>query len=272
MKGGWFRHRIESSIFLKLLALFVSVSVVTVIAIYFVLQYLVPSPDRELFFRLRNRAFYANLIAKEIGEPPNLDVAKRLADELGITLRIDTLGRPIFASDPSAPTAEEISRHPIRQFVVDGATTGLASFSKIYLIFERGPRRYLFLFPYDPFMRARPGVTATVITLVLLLLLTTFFFARKLLRPIRGLHEGVREISEGHWDHRVPEGERDELGDLARSFNRMSERIRGMIEAKEQLLLDVSHELRSPSPGSRSRSRCRVRRSSSGGTSGTSTR
>jgi signal transduction histidine kinase len=38
----------------------------------------------------------------------------------------------------------------------------------------------------------------------------------------------------------------DELKDLAEAFNDMTDRIRGMLHTKEQLLLDVSHELRSP--------------------------
>jgi signal transduction histidine kinase len=38
----------------------------------------------------------------------------------------------------------------------------------------------------------------------------------------------------------------DELGELARSFNGMSGELEEMIRAREQLLLDVSHELRSP--------------------------
>jgi signal transduction histidine kinase len=38
----------------------------------------------------------------------------------------------------------------------------------------------------------------------------------------------------------------DELGQLAVAFNEMTGRIRSMLRDKEQLLLDVSHELRSP--------------------------
>jgi signal transduction histidine kinase len=38
----------------------------------------------------------------------------------------------------------------------------------------------------------------------------------------------------------------DELKDLAEAFNDMTDRIRSMLHTKEQLLLDVSHELRSP--------------------------
>ena len=39
---------------------------------------------------------------------------------------------------------------------------------------------------------------------------------------------------------------RDELGLLAKDFNRMGERLQGLIGSQRQLLRDVSHELRSP--------------------------
>ena len=38
----------------------------------------------------------------------------------------------------------------------------------------------------------------------------------------------------------------DELGQLSQAFNAMTQRLDEMITAKEQLLRDVSHELRSP--------------------------
>jgi signal transduction histidine kinase len=46
--------------------------------------------------------------------------------------------------------------------------------------------------------------------------------------------------------HRVPLKKSDELRDLAAAFNAMTDRIRDMLNTKEQLLLDVSHELRTP--------------------------
>ena len=69
---------------------------------------------------------------------------------------------------------------------------------------------------------------------------------RKVLRPVKWLNEGVQEVSKGNLHHIVPLKKSDELRDLAEAFNAMTERIREMLKAKEQLLLDVSHEMRSP--------------------------
>jgi len=69
---------------------------------------------------------------------------------------------------------------------------------------------------------------------------------RWLLKPVKVLREGVRQLSEGNIDHEMSIKRIDELGQLVDSFNTMTRRIRGMIRSREQLLLDVSHELRSP--------------------------
>jgi len=69
---------------------------------------------------------------------------------------------------------------------------------------------------------------------------------RILLRPLRGLGEGVARLSDGQLDVVLPRTTRDEFGLLTNAFNEMVRRVREMIRARDQLLLDVSHELRSP--------------------------
>ena len=56
----------------------------------------------------------------------------------------------------------------------------------------------------------------------------------------------MKLISAGDLEHRVPEYRNDQFGRLSEAFNRMTKRIQHMITARERLLLDVSHELRSP--------------------------
>ena len=49
----------------------------------------------------------------------------------------------------------------------------------------------------------------------------TWLVASRLIRPVSELTAGARELAEGKWDHRVPEGRDDELGVLAKAFNKM---------------------------------------------------
>jgi len=50
-------------------------------------------------------------------------------------------------------------------------------------------------------------------------------FSRAVLRPLRALEVGVRQLGEGEMSARVAEVSHDELGDLARTFNQMASRL-----------------------------------------------
>jgi two-component system OmpR family sensor kinase len=70
-----------------------------------------------------------------------------------------------------------------------------------------------------------------------------------LTRPIQSLQGGFRRFAAGELDTRLqPEmgGRRDEIADLAGDFDQMAARLEQLVAARDQLLHDVSHELRSP--------------------------
>ncbi|EGY02640.1 sensor histidine kinase [Nitrospirillum viridazoti Y2] len=70
-----------------------------------------------------------------------------------------------------------------------------------------------------------------------------------LLAPIRRLRQGFDRIAAGDLSVRLAPGmggRHDEIADLARDFDVMAERLQQSIHARERLLHDVSHELRSP--------------------------
>ena len=80
-------------------------------------------------------------------------------------------------------------------------------------------------------------------------LLLCFWLARYLSRPIKRLSRASHSYSEGNLEVRVaPDigSRRDEIADLARDFDAMADKLKGLIEGQQQLLQDVSHELRSP--------------------------
>ncbi|HTC20702.1 MAG TPA: HAMP domain-containing sensor histidine kinase [bacterium] len=81
----------------------------------------------------------------------------------------------------------------------------------------------------------------------LLVMAPCFFMLKRMFRPLRMLLKGVKEVSEGNLDFQFEaKGRHGEIHYLAESFNLMVQRIREMVQSKDQLLLDVSHELRSP--------------------------
>ena len=64
--------------------------------------------------------------------------------------------------------------------------------------------------------------------------------------PLRKLQRTVDHFGRGDLSVRAEAKRRDELGDLARTFNQMADRIEMLLTAERRLLLDISHELRSP--------------------------
>lgn len=77
----------------------------------------------------------------------------------------------------------------------------------------------------------------------------SLLLARHLSQPVGALRRATQRLSEGDLSARV-EGpvatRRDEIGELARDFDAMAERLEGLLGSQRRLLRDVSHELRSP--------------------------
>jgi len=76
-----------------------------------------------------------------------------------------------------------------------------------------------------------------------------FLLAQHIARPIDRLRSAARRIADKQLQTRVDSSvidRKDELADLGRDFDRMAERIEGLVTAQRHLLGDVSHALRSP--------------------------
>ena len=89
----------------------------------------------------------------------------------------------------------------------------------------------------------QPEIHLTVLGVLVIL---SFAFARHLTNPVKRLQVAVECFGRGDFDVRVRSRRRDEIGALARTFDNMADRIETLLEAERRLLLDISHELRSP--------------------------
>jgi two-component system, NtrC family, sensor histidine kinase GlrK len=65
-------------------------------------------------------------------------------------------------------------------------------------------------------------------------------------RALRGLSVATAQLAEGAFTQPLPVTSRDEIGQLARSFNRMAERLHEVEQLKEEFFSHISHELRTP--------------------------
>ena len=96
----------------------------------------------------------------------------------------------------------------------------------------------------------QPGVPAATLLLALIVSgVVCFLLARYIVAPIDRLRHATRQMAGGDLNVRVSPsmgGRHDDLGLLATDLDTMAERVRILLETKQQLLRDVSHELRSP--------------------------
>jgi len=81
---------------------------------------------------------------------------------------------------------------------------------------------------------------------ILVGVLLCYWLAYHLTRPVRRLQRAVERFGRGDLSARSGSVRRDELGELARTFDRMADRMETLLAAERRLLLDISHELRSP--------------------------
>ena len=103
----------------------------------------------------------------------------------------------------------------------------------LYLINQRSTFRFYFFQPQH-------------LWIVGLVVLLCYAFAYHLTSPVRRLRTVVDNFGRGDLSARAAVNRKDELGQLAKSFNLMADRIQTLLSAERRLLLDISHELRSP--------------------------
>lgn len=117
---------------------------------------------------------------------------------------------------------------------------------RMFAVVSKDGRRYaFFIVERDSFhggLRAFSGFAFTIAFLLIVILAITSW----LVKPMKPLIQAVNAISDGKLDYRVPVTATGEFGRLGEAFNKMAERIQDQLRAKDRLLMDVSHELRSP--------------------------
>lgn len=72
------------------------------------------------------------------------------------------------------------------------------------------------------------------------------FLARGMTSPLREMAAAAHAMGAGDYSARVVETSRDEVGELARTFNKMASELAEVDRMRKDLIANVSHELRTP--------------------------
>jgi signal transduction histidine kinase len=239
MPKKWYQ-KIFRSVFTKLLVIIIVTGIalnLVVVGFFVAHRHMV---ERSIH---QNLIQYINYLITDIGAPPRVDRAREIARQTSLEIHYKSPQRQ-WSTAGNPPDLSRGRFHVWKEFpnIRFGRYHG-------HSFVEVNRSNGLFIFEYaKPFDRSdrRDGLFLLLLLLMLAILGGAFLTIRRVLRPVKWLNDGVREVSRGNLDHRVPLKKSDELRDLAEAFNTMTDRIREMLQAKEQLLLDVSHEMRSP--------------------------
>ena len=205
---------------------------------------------------------YARYVQEDLGSPPEPARARALADALPVTIAIYRNDRLVHATDGHRPALETLRFRRVpppvqRRLARPDARTArappmIAAISRerrrggTVLRIERGADT-VYYFLRSPSGRRGGGEELYLALLgVALVLLASYLLIRRQLAPIRRIQRGVRRMSEGELAHRLALDGADDLAELGHSIDEMAARIGDMLDAKRQLLLAISHELRSP--------------------------
>jgi len=70
--------------------------------------------------------------------------------------------------------------------------------------------------------------------------------SRAISRPLQQMSKAATEIASGDLDKRLPYKSRDEVGQLAKQFNRMAESLQEQERIRREFIANISHDIRSP--------------------------
>jgi two-component system sensor histidine kinase CpxA len=231
-----------NSLFAKILLWFWFALAITVVGSAFISALNVnenDSDERAPVARLVRFELEEATSAYEIGGRPALqsflDTLHRVYDARGVLT--DENGRDLLTNEDRSDLILHARRHVLYQvFRTGDSTVARASDDGRFWFFFIVPRAHVgswFLQPEHIF------VMAAAIGLC-------YWLALYLTRPVRKLQKAVEQFGRGDLSARAESVRRDELGQLARTFDRMADRIETLLAAERRLLLDISHELRSP--------------------------
>ncbi|HEX2957812.1 MAG TPA: HAMP domain-containing sensor histidine kinase [Chitinispirillaceae bacterium] len=227
----------KSSLFRKLTILIIAAALMITVTTHFALNLnfrrMLNNPDSFRYFR--------NSVQFIIDNTDMTDTAavSKNCSRMGLSLRYK-IGDSEWRSSTAIPDIELAQRlsHGRSFFLYNKQVGIVINCSKgTFVVIGKRPFESV-SFPWDIFL-ILPVMVVLIFGVVHLLI-------RKWMRPIRVLQHGVKQVSDGNFNIHLEETTTDELGQLVRLFNTMAERIRNDMKSRDQLLRDISHELRSP--------------------------
>ena len=198
-------------------------------------------------------SLHVDYVRRDIGNPPDIEKAIAITERVPVDIRI--VGPDLnWASDAGFPDFDELTFGASRYFS-DEPDAWLSQLENVefaeldghrFLKLQQGAYSIIVASPKIAVRQSSPDLLPIIIGFGLVLVLFAYLAVRWLFKPISTIRKGASRIGHGDLDYRIANVRQDELGDLAEDVNNMAAEVQRMLDAKRQLLLGISHELRSP--------------------------
>jgi signal transduction histidine kinase len=218
--------RIFDSLYARLLFVYGLTFLTLVLSIGFAFRVSAP-PEVNAFFQVQIKR-YSEYLAREVGAPASPERARRLATELGLAIQLRSADGAVLWTEGSSGDAFP-SRHP-KKF-----STPLADGTMLFF----APR----------FWREHDRVLLGLLIAALLsavVMAVSYRAIRKVFSPLRDMEPVLSAWRTGDYAVRLPVVGSREFRSLAKQINSMASRVQGHLAAQRELMIAVSHELRSP--------------------------
>jgi signal transduction histidine kinase len=206
----------------------------TVVLVYFLLALALRNSFRDADLVALLRISQAQSATPESPAPDGTSIAVLAAGAF-------TWSGPVLAEPPRYPGGVHVGVENGVEFAVVPLRDG--SGAMLYALrqepgFLVASTRFLFEFWWQLLIA---GVVAAAIAL-----LVARWLARGMTQPLRDMAKAARRMETGDYSRRVVTSSRDEVGQLAVAFNRMSSELESLERVRRDLVANVSHELKTP--------------------------
>lgn len=153
---------------------------------------------------------------------------------------LDADGHVVYGSEIKGKSLDDDFEENGTAIQVNGAVVG-------WLLPDNVHSDSLDKLPEDAFLvNVEKAIVISLLITVVLAVLLGWLFTRFLTRPLRDLTHATQAVAQGKLGTRVDIRSRDEIGNLATSFNQMSTDLEKANRIRREMTADIAHDLRTP--------------------------
>lgn len=213
---------------------------------------IVPGPQHHHSI-VKNIKLYFDYLSDDAMTHPDRESLQQLTKPLSIQIVMLSPERGVIDSAPGLPAPKELyqslkENKGHRRRGAKHWPYPWGHYNKyIFTMVKKNDHTFFFLIDEGmPWFHLNPWALALLLLSIAGSIAGLYYFVRRELLPLKAINEGVKRLGDGDFSQRLSGKGAEELAVIAGSFNQMAGQIDSTLKQKDQLLMDISHELRSP--------------------------